>query len=61
MPVKPICSFVDRSVKALATFTVEIVIPGAKPLGGSMTDSALHPSKVKQMNIKNSCELIDKK
>ena len=61
MPVKPICSFVDRSVKALAIFTVEIVIPGAKPLGGSMTDSALHPSKVKQMNIKNSCELIDKK
>ena len=61
MSVKPICSFADRSVKALTIFAVEIVIQGAKPLGGSMTDSALHPSKVKQMNIKNSCELIDKK
>ena len=61
MPVKPICSFVDRSVKALAIFTVEIVIPGAKPLGGSMTDSALHPSKVKQMNVKNSWGFTNKK
>ena len=40
MSVKPICSFADRSVKALAIFTVEIVIPGAKPLGGSMTCSS---------------------
>ena len=40
MSVKPICSFADRSVKALAIFTVEIAIPGAKPLGGSMTCSS---------------------
>ena len=61
MSVKPICSFADRSVKALTIFTVEIVIPGAKPLRGSMTVSALHPSKVKHMNIKNSWGFINKK
>ena len=61
MSVKPFCSFADRRVKALTIFAVEMVIPGAKPLGSSMIHSAFPPSKVKQMNIKNSCGHIGKK
>ena len=36
-------------------------VPCAKPLGGSMVDSAFHPSEVGQMSTRNFWELSGKK